>query len=57
MKLLTKKEVRSRTTISFAQIDRLESRGLFPKRVKLGFRVAWVEEEIEAWIEDRILAR
>ena len=57
MKLLTKKEVRDRTTISFAQIDRLEHRGLFPRRVKLGFRVAWVEDEVDAWIEDRILDR
>ena len=57
MKLLSKKEVRDRTTYSFAHIDRLENQGLFPKRVRLGFRVAWVESEIEQWIQDRIYER
>ena len=55
--LLSKKEVRKRTTYSFAHIDRLEKQGLFPKRVRLGFRVAWVESEIEQWIQDRINER
>ena len=33
----------------------LEAAGDFPKRVKLGAcRVAWVAEEVEAWIEVRI---
>jgi len=36
----------------------LEKHGKFPKRVILSpFRVAWVEDEIKAWIAARIAAR
>jgi prophage regulatory protein len=38
-----------------AHIARLEVAGQFPKRIKLGAcRVAWVAEEVETWIEERI---
>ncbi len=58
MRLLSKKEVRAKTTYSPAHIDRLEKQGLFPTRVKLGqTRVAWVESEVELWIEARIADR
>ena len=54
-KLLSKKDVRALITLSFAQIDRLEKAGLFPSRVRLGQnRVAWVAEDVEQWIQDRI---
>jgi len=40
------------------QIDRLESLGLFPKRIKLGLRrVGWLAEEIKAHVEAQIEAR
>ena len=52
------KEVRAKTTYSPAHIDRLEKAGLFPKRVQLGqIRVAWVESEVDLWIEARIAER
>ena len=58
MELLSKKTVCARTTYSPAHIDRLEKQGLFPKRVKLGqIRVAWVESEVDQWIEARIADR
>jgi prophage regulatory protein len=58
MRLVTKKQVRERVCYSFAHIDRLEAEGRFPKRVRLGVnRVAWVEDEITAWIADRIAER
>lgn len=57
MKLLSKKQVRERVSYSFAHIDRLEADGRFPKRVRLGFRVAWVEDEIDDWINARIAER
>jgi prophage regulatory protein len=42
----------------FAHIARLEAAGKFPKRVQLGAcRVAWVVEEVDAWIEERIANR
>jgi hypothetical protein len=39
-------------------LGRLERRGRFPMRVKLGTNsVAWVRAEVEAWIELRKRAR
>lgn len=55
MRLLTKKEVRSKVCYSPQHIARLEKAGQFPKRVQLGVnRVGWVEEEVDQWIRDRI---
>ena len=59
-KLASKKELKSVYGVpySFAHIARLEVAGQFPQRVRLGAcRVAWVAEEIEAWIEERISNR
>jgi prophage regulatory protein len=56
-KLVTKKELKSVYGVPYcpAHIARLEVAGQFPKRVKLGAcRVAWVAEEVEAWIEERV---
>ena len=56
-KLVTKKELRSVYGVPYspAHIARLEASSQFPKRVKLGAcRVAWVAEEVETWIEERI---
>lgn len=55
-KLVCKKELRTIYGIPYcpAHIARLEAAGEFPKRVKLGAcRVAWVAEEVEAWIDAR----
>ena len=58
MKLLSKKAVRERVCYSPQHIARLEKVGKFPKRVRLGQgRVAWVEEEIDEWIKQRIAER
>lgn len=58
MKLLSKRQVKERVLYSFAHIDRLEARGLFPKRIRLGQqRVGWLEEEIDAWIKTKLDAR
>lgn len=58
MKLLTKSEVRNRVCYSFAHIDRMERKGIFPKRVRLGLqRVAWVESEIDDWIIAKVAER
>ena len=59
-KLASKKELKSVYGVpySFAHIARLEAAGQFPQRVRLGAcRVAWVAEEVEAWIEERIANR
>jgi prophage regulatory protein len=47
--------VQARVGLSRSQIYRLVSLGEFPPPVSLGPRaVAWVSDEIEAWIESRI---
>ena len=59
-KLVSKKELKSVYGIPycFAHIARLETAGQFPKRIRLGAcRVAWVAEEVDDWIEERIANR
>lgn len=39
-------------------LRRLEAQGRFPKRIRIGAnRVAWLREEIENWINERVIAR
>ena len=58
-KLLTFVELRPKgVLLSRRQIDRLEAQGKFPKRVSLSTnKVAWVEIEIEAHVDDAISRR
>jgi prophage regulatory protein len=45
-------------TYSRVQLWRLEKVGKFPKRVRFSAaRIAWVEAEIDAWIEALIASR
>jgi prophage regulatory protein len=51
-------EIARRIPYSQNQLRRLEAQGTFPKRVRIGAnRVAWVREEIEQWINDRMGGR
>ena len=53
MRFLRKKQVIAKVGLSGMQIDRLERAGKFPKRIQLGPQsVAWVEEEVEARMEE-----
>lgn len=55
--LLRLPEVRQRTGLSTNSVYRLGAAGKFPRPIKIGPRAsAWVEEEIDAWIEQRIQA-
>ena len=59
-KLVSKKELKLVYGVpySFAHIARLEAAGSFPKRVRLGAcRVAWIAEEVQNWIDERIANR
>ena len=57
-KMLSKRQVKELVLYSPQHIARLESAGLFPKRVQLGAnRVGWVEEEVLEWLQERIDAR
>jgi prophage regulatory protein len=39
-------------------LRRLEAKGQFPKRIRIGEnRVAWLKDEIDSWIEERVKAR
>jgi prophage regulatory protein len=51
MRFLSKKAVSQKIGLSRTEIDRKEAAGKFPKRVQVGFRVFWVEEEVESWMQ------
>lgn len=49
--------VKERTCLSTSEIYRRIDAGDFPKQVKIGPKaVAWVEQEIDAWVEQMIAA-
>jgi prophage regulatory protein len=51
-------EIAQRIPYSQNQLRRLEAQGTFPKRVRIGAnRIAWVREEIDNWVMDRIGGR
>lgn len=57
--LLTRSDLRGRG-INFSNVHQLslEHRGLFPRRVTLSpAKVAWIEAEIDAWLDSRIASR
>ena len=57
-RLITMRHVCAKTSYSNKSIYRLIKAGTFPKAVPLGpMRVAWVEVEVDAWIEARITKR
>lgn len=55
--LLRRPEVEQRTGLKRSTIYSRMKEGAFPKTVSLGRSVAWVEEEIESWINARIEER
>ena len=55
-RLLPLREVLRLTSLSRTSIYRLQADGEFPASVSLGGRVAWVEAEVEEWIQARIAA-
>jgi prophage regulatory protein len=59
-KLIRIKSVIELTGISKSSVYDLSTRNLFPKSIQLvpgGTSVAWVESEVEGWIEERIAER
>ena len=50
-------EVDRRSGIKHSLIHRLETQGRFPRRIKITDHAsAWLESEIEAWIDQRVSA-
>lgn len=58
MKLIRVKEVAARTGKSRPRIYADIAAGKFPPPVRIGDRaVAWVDEEVDAWMASRVAAR
>jgi prophage regulatory protein len=54
MKILRARQVTSTTGLSRTTLWRLERRGDFPRRVRLGPNsTGWIESEIQEWIKSR----
>jgi prophage regulatory protein len=57
-RILSSAELRKAVPYSLTHIYRLEKKGEFPRRIKVGRnRVGWMEAEIQAWVETRMQAR
>lgn len=56
-RLIRLREVQHRVGLGRSTIYRWMSEGKFPKPVQLGgYSVAWAEDEVDAWIADRLAA-
>lgn len=54
-RLISRKQVEIITSLSRSSIYLLMAQGRFPKPIQIGDqRVAWVNAEINAWVEERI---
>ena len=57
-KFIVLPQVQEIVPYSASHIWRLERSGEFPKRIRLGGnRVAWLQSEVESWIEGKIAER
>lgn len=53
-RIITKKELKLLVPFSSQHVLRLEKRGAFPKRIRIGERrVGWWLHEVLVWIEER----
>lgn len=58
MRILRKAQVREKTGLSNATIDRKERASKFPARIQLGEKaVGWLESELDDWIKRQIAER
>ena len=57
-KFLMLPQVREIVPYSASHIWRLERSGQFPRRVRLGGnRVAWLQSEVNSWVESKLASR
>ena len=55
IRLIRRKEVQVKTGLGASSIYALMKQGKFPDPIHLSIRrVAWIESEIDSWIEERI---
>ena len=52
--LIPYREVIRRAGIARQTIDRLERKGKFPKRIRIGHATRWSARAIQHWIDERI---
>jgi len=58
MRFLRLPEVLNMTALSRSSVYRLMNAGTFPASIQLSAKsIAWVEEEVQNWIEQRIAKR
>jgi predicted DNA-binding transcriptional regulator AlpA len=57
MRFLTKQQVCQKIAVARATLDRLKADPKFPKRTRRGGRVYWLEDEVHAWMLERLAAR
>lgn len=58
MKVLRAPKVTEKVGLTVQHIGRLERAGRFPQRIQLGpGSVGWIEEEVDAWLEQRARQR
>ena len=57
MRLVDWKALRAIISLSRMQIGRMEKDGKFPKRVRIGFRVFWVHDEVQEWVAAHVANR
>lgn len=55
MRLIREPEVEHKTGLTHSRLYEEISQGRFPQQIRIGVRaVAWHEEEVDRWIEQRI---
>lgn len=58
MRLISMKEVMHKTSLARSTIYKYLAEGIFPESVSLGAnKVAWLESEINEWIEEKLAQR
>jgi prophage regulatory protein len=58
LRIIRRRELKTKVGYSAAHIDRLEKAGDFPKRVVLGpGAIGWLEHELNDWIRARAAER
>ena len=58
MRLLTLREVCAVTSLSRTSVYRLQAEGIIPHSIQISpGRVAWLEDEIQEYIESRVAER
>lgn len=59
IKFINQQKVTDMTSVPKSTLYYLMDKGLFPKNVRIasGGKVAWVEHEVQKWIDDRVKER